>query len=123
MTRFFRPLILALAAVAAISLATRDVPKLAILAAENGRDLGKAAPESVGVSSERLRRLDAGMQRFVDEKKLAGVTTLMARHGKIINFNAYGKKDVRAADPIQRDSMFRIYSMTKPVTGVAMMML
>jgi CubicO group peptidase (beta-lactamase class C family) len=95
-----------------------------IFAAENGgRDLAKAAPETVGLSSERLRRLDAGMQRFVDENRLAGVTTLLARRGKIINANAFGKKDVSKPDPIQRDSIFRIYSMTKPVTGVAMMML
>jgi len=94
-----------------------------VVATANGRTLAKATPESVGFSSERLRRLDAGMQRFVDEGRLAGVTTLLARHGKIVHANAFGRKDVRAADPIQRDSIFRIYSMTKPVTGVAMMML
>jgi CubicO group peptidase (beta-lactamase class C family) len=108
----FRPLVIVIAVLA-----------LAPVAAENGRDLGKAPPESVGVSAERLKRLDAGMQRFIDEGRLAGVTTLLARRGKIINFNAYGKKDVRAADQVQRDSIFRIYSMTKPISGVAMMML
>jgi CubicO group peptidase (beta-lactamase class C family) len=111
-TRAFRPLVLVVAILA-----------LAPVAAENGRDLAKASPESVGVSAERLKRLDAGMQRFTDEGRLAGVTTLLARRGKIINFNAYGKKDVRAADPVQRDSIFRIYSMTKPIAAVAMMML
>jgi CubicO group peptidase (beta-lactamase class C family) len=110
--RLFRPLVLVLAVLA-----------LAPVAAENGRDLAKASPESVGVSAERLKRLDAGLQRFIDEGRLAGVTTLLARRGKIINFNAYGKKDVRAADPVQRDSIFRIYSMTKPISAVAMMML
>jgi CubicO group peptidase (beta-lactamase class C family) len=108
----FRPLVLVIAFLA-----------LAPVAAENGRDLAKASPDSVGVSAERLKRLDAGMQRFIDEGRLAGVTTLLARRGKIINFNAFGKKDVRAADPVQRDSIFRIYSMTKPISGVAMMML
>jgi CubicO group peptidase (beta-lactamase class C family) len=107
-----------------LGLATVDRTATAIVAAENGgRDLAKATPESVGVSTERLRRLDAGLQRFVDESRLAGVTTLMARRGKIVNVNAYGRKDIGKPDPIQRDSMFRIYSMTKPITGVAMMML
>jgi CubicO group peptidase (beta-lactamase class C family) len=91
--------------------------------AENGRDLAKATPDAVGVSAERLKRLDAGMQRFIDEGRLAGVTTLLARRGKIIHTSTFGKKDVRRADPITRDSIFRIYSMTKPITATAMMML
>jgi CubicO group peptidase (beta-lactamase class C family) len=90
---------------------------------EDPRDLSKATPESAGLSSERLKRLDAGLQRFVDEGRLAGVTTLLARHGRIVNANAFGKKNLNAPDPLQRDSIFRIYSMTKPITGVAMMML
>ena len=91
--------------------------------AENGRDLAKASPESVGVSSERLKRLDAGLQRFVEENRLAGVTTLLARRGKTVHASTFGKKDSRKPDPITRDSIFRIYSMTKPVTAAAMMML
>jgi CubicO group peptidase (beta-lactamase class C family) len=91
--------------------------------AENGRDLATAPPESVGVSSARLTRLAAGMQRFVDEQRLAGVTTLLARRGKIVHASTFGRKDSRRPDPITRDSIFRIYSMTKPVTATAMMML
>ncbi len=87
------------------------------------RDLAIARPESVGVSSGRLRRLDEGMKRLVDEGRLAGVVTLLARHGKIASVTAYGKRDIRRNDPVERDSIFRIYSMTKPITGVAMMML
>lgn len=96
---------------------------LASVAAENGRDLAKATPDSVGVSNERLQRLDAGIRRFVDENRLAGVTTLLARRGKIIHSSTFGKKDVRKPETIQRDSIFRIYSMSKPVTAAAMMML
>jgi CubicO group peptidase (beta-lactamase class C family) len=96
---------------------------LASLSAANGRDLAKAPPESVGVSTERLKRLEAGMQRFVDENRLAGVTTLLARRGKIVHTSSFGRKDSRKPDPITRDSIFRIYSMTKPVTATAMMML
>jgi len=89
----------------------------------SSRDLATIAPESVGVSSERLRRIDAAMTRLVDEKQVAGLVTLLERHGKIVHFNAAGKLDVRKPDPLQKDSIFRIYSMTKPITGVAMMML
>ena len=114
MTLAFRSLALALALV---------VTFVSAPIAENGRDLAKAAPESVGVSAERLKRLEAGMERFITENRLAGVTTLLARRGRIVHSSAFGRKDMRRADPVQRDSIFRIYSMTKPVTGVAMMML
>ncbi len=87
------------------------------------RDLAPAAPESVGLSSERLRRVEANMKRLVDEKQVAGAVTLLERHGKIVHFNAVGVQDVRKPDPVQKDSIFRIYSMTKPLTGLAMMML
>ena len=97
--------------------------RLALVAAEKSRDLAVAPPESVGVSAERVRRIDAVMKKMVDEGQLAGVATLLNRHGKIVNFSAYGKKDIRNQAPLERDSIFRIYSMTKPVTGVAMMML
>jgi CubicO group peptidase (beta-lactamase class C family) len=123
MLTFRRLAIVVMLAFVPLGLAALHRVSVPALAAENGRDLAKASPESVGVSSERLRRLDAGMQRFVDEGRLAGVTTLLARRGKTINFNAFGRKDVAAPDPIQRGSIFRIYSMTKPITGVAMMML
>ena len=87
------------------------------------RDLAPAPPESVGISAERLKRLDVAMKRLVDEKQVASLVTLLERHGKIVDFNAVGLLDVRKPDPVKKDSIFRIYSMTKPVTGVAMMML
>jgi CubicO group peptidase (beta-lactamase class C family) len=97
---------------------------LAPVAAEKPvRDLAVASPESVGISSDRLRRIDAAMKRLVDDKRVAGLVTLLERHGKIAQFNAVGQLDVRRPAPVQKDSIFRIYSMTKPVTGVAMMML
>ncbi|HXW62676.1 MAG TPA: serine hydrolase domain-containing protein [Candidatus Acidoferrales bacterium] len=80
-------------------------------------------PESVGFSSERLQRLHAQMQNEVDSNRLAGVVTLLARHGKIVDFEAYGKKDLASDAPMTKDTIFRIFSMTKPVTGVAMMIL
>ena len=94
-----------------------------VSAATGVRDLAAAPPESVGVSAQRLRRIDEAMKRAVDEKRTAGVVTLLTRHGKVVHLNAVGAKDVRKSDPVQKDSIFRIYSMTKPITGVAMMML
>jgi CubicO group peptidase (beta-lactamase class C family) len=63
------------------------------------------------------------MKRMVDDGRLAGAVTLLTRHGKIVHTTVNGRRDIRKAEPVQRDSIFRIASMTKPVTGVAMMML
>jgi len=63
------------------------------------------------------------MQREVDQKQLAGVVTILARHGKVVEERTYGKKDIASGAPMTKDTIFRIYSMTKPVTGVAMMIL
>ena len=82
-----------------------------------------ATPESVGVDSERLERLTQAMQGFVDEGKLAGVVTAAARDGKIFHFESVGQRDIAAGSPMTDDALFRIYSMTKPITGVAMMIL
>src|ERR1700733_9189010 len=80
-------------------------------------------PESLGFSSERLERLHAAMQQEVDQKRLAGVVTLLSRHGKVVEFRAYGKKDLASGAPMTTDTIFRAFSMTKVVTGVAMMIL
>jgi len=88
-----------------------------------GHDLPTAKPESVGMSSERLARLGEGMKTLVDQGRLSGVVTMVARHGKVVAFDATGKRDIAANAPMQKDSIFRIYSMSKPITGVAMMML
>jgi CubicO group peptidase (beta-lactamase class C family) len=80
-------------------------------------------PETLGFSSERLERLHAKMQQQVDQKQLAGVVTLLARHGKVVELRAYGNKDLASGAPMTTDTIFRMFSMTKPVTGVAMMML
>jgi CubicO group peptidase (beta-lactamase class C family) len=93
------------------------------LHAKPGRDLAVATPETVGVSSERLKRLDAGIKGLVTDGRLAGAVTLLTRHGKTVHVGVHGVKDIRSGAPMTRDSIFRIYSMTKPVTGVAMLML
>ncbi len=90
---------------------------------EMARDLATVKPEEVGISSERLQRLSAGMQQLVDGGKLAGIVTMIARHGKVAHFETFGKQDIAAGTPMAKDSVFRIYSMSKPITGVALMML
>jgi CubicO group peptidase (beta-lactamase class C family) len=82
-----------------------------------------ASPESVGFSSDGLRAYSKALQGLVDERRLAGVVTLVSRHGKVVMFDAYGARDLDAKAPLAKDTIFRIASMTKPVTGVAMMML
>jgi CubicO group peptidase (beta-lactamase class C family) len=82
-----------------------------------------SSPQSAGVDPAGLGALNAAMHGLVDQGKLAGVTTLVARRGKVVHFDAYGRRDVESGAPMTRDTIFRIASMTKPVTGVAMMML
>jgi CubicO group peptidase (beta-lactamase class C family) len=80
-------------------------------------------PATVGVSSERLERLHQAMQGFVDRKEAGGIVTLVAREGKVVDIHAVGFQDVEKNTPMKTDSIFRIASMTKPVTSVAIMML
>ena len=100
---------------------------LALLAtqapAQQPTDLTIVRPETAGFSSERLENLHALMQQAVDTKQIAGIVTILARHGKIIDYRTYGQRDMAAAAPMTKDTIFRDYSMTKPVTGVAMMIL
>jgi CubicO group peptidase (beta-lactamase class C family) len=86
-------------------------------------DMTPVKPESVGFSPERLERLHAAIQEEIDQKHLAGAVTLLARHGKIVDYRTYGMRDMSTATPMTKDTIFRDYSMTKPVTGVAMMIL
>jgi CubicO group peptidase (beta-lactamase class C family) len=87
------------------------------------RNLSLATPEEVGMSSERLERLTQVMQNEIDEGNTPGITTMIARHGRIVHFETYGYQDIENQIPIDENTIFRIYSMTKPVTGVALMML
>ena len=85
--------------------------------------LPMVAPETVGLSTERLSRIDKVMEKHIAEKKIAGAVTLVARHGKIAYLGAHGMMDVEAEKPMQPDTIFRIASMTKQITCVAVMML
>lgn len=94
-----------------------------LMSAAFGQELPKAEPKEVGMSSQRLQRLDAFMQRAVAEERTAGAVTLVARRGKVVYLQAVGMMDREASRPMRTDAIFRIASMTKPVTSVAVMML
>ena len=85
--------------------------------------LPRATPEDVGMSSERLERLDRAMQAYVDEDRLAGVVTLLARRGKVAHLGTYGMADREAGVAMASDTIFRIASMSKAITSTAAMML
>ena len=80
-------------------------------------------PSKQGFSSERLEKIGDLSQRYIEEKKIAGMVNLVARNGKIVYFDAKGSRGIDDPRPLQKDSLFRIYSMTKPITSVALMML
>ena len=82
-----------------------------------------ASPEEVGMSSERLLEIDAAMQRHIDAGKVQGAVTAVARRGKVVHFRAHGLMDVERGRAMQEDAIFRMASSSKPVLGVAAMML
>jgi CubicO group peptidase (beta-lactamase class C family) len=86
-------------------------------------DLPRAAPESVGLSPQRLERVRQVLGAKVDSGEIPGYVALVARHGKVAYFEAYGLQNPNTKARMSRDSIFRIYSMTKPVTSVAAMTL
>ena len=85
--------------------------------------LPQATPQSVGFSADLPANMDAAMQGLIDKKHLAGIVSLVARKGKVVQHKAYGFQDAEAQAPMRPDTIAKIYSMTKPITGVAMMML
>ena len=96
---------------------------IALSAVALGKEIPTIPAESEGFSTGRLARLDAKTHSYVDQGGTAGVITLIARHGKIVHFDAYGMSDIEEHKPMKPDSLFRMYSMTKPVTSVALLML
>ncbi|WP_431280893.1 serine hydrolase domain-containing protein [Humitalea sp. 24SJ18S-53] len=85
--------------------------------------ISTAAPESVGLSGTRLARIDTWRQRLVDDGKLAGLTTLVARRGQVVHLGSSGLADLARGTAMTPRTIHRIYSMTKPLTSVAIMML
>jgi CubicO group peptidase (beta-lactamase class C family) len=80
-------------------------------------------PERVGISSDRLKRINALVERYIEAGEITGAVTLVARDGRIVHLEAQGVMDLASDSPMQRDTIFRIASMSKPVAGVAILML
>jgi CubicO group peptidase (beta-lactamase class C family) len=80
-------------------------------------------PEDVGLSSERLQRINQLVQRYIDDSQITGAITMVSRKGQVAHFEAQGLMDVEAKTPMRKDAIFRIASMSKPITGVAILML
>ena len=88
-----------------------------------GAQVPAGAPDDVGMSSERLDRVGEMIQRAIDAKQISGAVTVVARRGRVAHFEARGLMDIEANAPMRKDAIFPIASMTKPVTGVAILML
>ena len=86
-------------------------------------ELTTGAPSELGFSAARLENLDHFYADKVQRGQLAGIVMLIARHGKVVHFRALGSADLQKHAPMQRDTIFRLYSMTKPMTSAALMML
>src|SRR6266478_522383 len=96
---------------------------LVLIASAFAQELPTAKPETVGLSSERLERIGTAVQHSIDDKRIAGAVTLVMRRGHVVWFKAEGMMDREAGKPMRPDTMFRICSMTKPITSLAVMML
>ena len=125
MRRLNQVKLLSLVLMLALSLTTTacDVQSRADIPAPQPRNLSPASPEDAGMSTERLGRLSAAMQNIVDEGELAGITSMVARHGKVVYAETFGHQEIASDTKMDIDTIFRIYSMSKPITGVAMMLL
>ena len=107
--------------VARLSLLPAMVALLAV--SLTGAKVPAGTPEDAGLSTERLTRIDLMIQRAIDAKQISGAVTLVSRRGHIGHFEAHGLMDIDTGKPMRKDTIFPIASMTKPVTGVAILML
>ena len=96
---------------------------ICLTAALSAQTLQPADPATVGMSAERLGRIDTAIENYISEGLLPGAVTLVARHGKIVHFSAHGLRDVESKSPMQPDTIFRIASQTKATISVGIMML
>jgi CubicO group peptidase (beta-lactamase class C family) len=94
---------------------------VAVVASFAAVSLGK--PEDVGMSSERLQRINQVVQQYIDAKQISGAVTMVSRKGRVAHFEAQGLMDIESKTAMKKDAIFRMASMSKPVTGVAILML
>ncbi len=100
-----------------------SAPPDAARPAAEAAGLPTADPESAGMSADGLARIGPAMQAYIDDGRVAGIMTMVARRGQVVHWEAVGHRDIGAGDPLEPDDIFRIYSMTKPITSVATMIL
>ena len=105
------------------SLGLLALPLIVLGSMAQANDFPTAAPEEVGVSSDRLQRLSNTMQRYIDSNMLAGTVSLVSRNGKVIHVKSQGWKNKETGEKMTDDSIFVIMSMTKPIVSTALMML
>lgn len=106
------------------ALSMRCLMVLALLVLPLAADsLPGGKPEDVGLSSERLQRIHEAIQRHVDAGDISGAVTLVARRGRIVHFEAHGLMDIESKKPMEKNTIFRLASMSKPITAVAVLML
>jgi CubicO group peptidase (beta-lactamase class C family) len=86
-------------------------------------DVPPGKPEDVGMSSERLRRIHEAIERHIDAGEISGAVTLVARRGRLVHFEAHGLMDIESKRPMEKGAIFRIASMSKPITGAAAMIM
>lgn len=86
-------------------------------------DINVTSPEAVGMSTSRLEKLNVTMQRYVDDGVVAGISTMISRRGRVVHAEQFGNRDTEAGEPMTPDTIFRIYSMTKPIVSTALMLL
>ena len=94
-----------------------------MVALPRAQDLERVTPESVGLSSAGLKRATDALQVHIDGADIAGVVVAVARRGKLVYFEALGQRDREKNDPMPKDAIFRLYSMTRPITSTAVMAL
>jgi CubicO group peptidase (beta-lactamase class C family) len=104
------------------ALATRAAVAVFALALTLGA-VPPGKPEDVGLSTERLQRINQMVQRYIEAKEIAGAVTVVSRRGRVAHFEAHGLMDIERNTPMRKDGIFRMASMTKPVVGVAVLMM
>ena len=104
---------------------TTIVAFLSVSLSANGfaQTLPAAEPESVGLSTDRLSRVDALFESYIADGRMAGVIVAIARKGRLVHFRTLGRMDMAKNQPMMKDAIFRMASMTKPITSVAVLML
>src|SRR5436190_16699469 len=96
---------------------------LTLLVSTTAAQTSRAKPEDVGIATQRLQRIHELIQRHIDAGSFSGAVTLVARNGRIAHLEAQGLMDIETKKPMAPNAMFRIMSMTKPIVGVAVMMM